>query len=48
MEESRYLKLITQYWEEELSMMDFINSALPFIIIGLCLAIIIANSHKRG
>lgn len=29
-------------------MADFIKSALPFVIIGICLAIIFANYHKKG
>lgn len=28
-------------------MMDFIKSALPFVIIGICLAIISVNHHRK-
>ena len=28
-------------------MMDFIKSALPFVIIGICVAIISSNYHKK-
>ncbi len=29
-------------------MMDFIKAALPFVIIGVCLAIIFAHYRKKG
>lgn len=33
---------------EDFSMLDFIKSALPFVIIGTCLAIMFAGYHRKG
>lgn len=29
-------------------MKEFLSAALPFVIIGVCLAMIHANAHKQG